>query len=323
MTGSIKEKLLGCPSIKSLRDETSIAKTLSSLGWHSTVGPVYFDVSTNKLREVDVRARRSWVTKSENPIQVNVQLLCETKTMSGYHIIFADSPSQTPKSLLAMSYAVWAGNFGRENQDIMLESFTRAGIEQDSADRLIDSFRQISYPDGFERVQPFKTAPPDVPYSATTFKETSVDKEKELDNSVLWRASLVLNSVMESCRKHFDEETKLEFEFAAKHGVMNNSFIETFAGAYQRRVSGLKLFHPVIVLDASLWMTSGDDIIETSCCRLIQRSATDDAVLWYDVVTRDGFADYAKSVTEYYDNKFIRAGGEASSDVDEILSGIL
>ena len=320
MKESLQDKLISSDSLRSLRDETTIAQSLSELGWNATVGPTYADAITNKSREIDVRARRHWATASKPKLNAKITLLCESKRMDGFHLVFADSPSKIPSRLISMAHTVWLGDSSRENDAMLADILVKLGMKSNNCDRFIDSLESISHPDGSALVSklmisPFKGLP-----SATTFKETSIKSEKDIDNSVLWRACQALNSVMTACKNSLRADIQDDLEFAARFGKLNKTFIKDFTEAYIRKVSVIQIFHPVVVVDAKLWMVRADELEQVPTCRFIQRSASDEEVTWYDVVSRVEFDSYAKTMSKYYEQEFAAIGCDPEPDFDDVMN---
>jgi hypothetical protein len=320
MNESLKEKLINSESLRSLCDETTIALSLSDLGWNATVGPTYTDAITNKVREIDVRGRRHWATASKPKLNAKVTLLCESKRMDGFHLVFADSPAKVPSRLISMAHAVWLGDPSRENDAMLVDILVNVGMKSNNCDRFIDSLESISHPDGSSLVRKLMIPPFNGLPSATTFRETCIEKEKDMDNSVLWRACQALKSVITACKKSIRTDIEDNLELAARFGKLNKTFIRNFTEEYTRSVSIIQIFHPVVVVDAKLWMVRAGTLEQVPTCRFIQRSASDEEITWYDIVSRGEFDSYAKNMTKYYEHEFSSIGCDPEPDFDNIMN---
>jgi hypothetical protein len=85
---SLEEKIKTSTSWNSLLAERQVSDILTEHKWHSVHSSYYTDPDTNKLREIDVIARQTWVRKVKNISNyAQLAMVIECKSAAGYHVI--------------------------------------------------------------------------------------------------------------------------------------------------------------------------------------------------------------------------------------------
>lgn len=300
----LKDKLLKSESLKSLRGEVDISNALAVLGWQVVTGSVYSDPKTSKLREVDSCARRMWRKSSPPHFVANVVIYCESKSMSGFHLVFPPATPPTFNRLLTACHHVWFGSPYPSRRGLLEDIFAGAGVAPNSIHRIIDGLVSISHPNGSALIADMMIDPPQASTHATTFKETNIGGEKDADNSVLWRACSSLSSVLNAASSRLDQSCCEDLSLIGRNGIQHNTFIHDIHAAYLKSVGYVTLYHPIVVVDAQMWELNASDLKPIESCRLIQHSATSLDMTWYDVVHRDAFKPYVTTLTEHYASSF-------------------
>jgi hypothetical protein len=178
-----------------------------------------------------------------------------------------------------------------------------AGISRETTRGVWEWFKRVAYsePDGGSLVGPYLAEPPKTSVHATAFRETNVGAEKDLDNSVLWKSIQGLESILESERRRFIEglqsDLKVTIEVAELDGRDVKQAIQDELG---RRVKHVTLFHPIVVLDAHLWVGNASDLKEVDRVRLVVNTTDVLSRRWFDVVTRQGFSKWLDELAGHY-----------------------
>ena len=174
----IKARLIGSYSVASMAAEQEVIAAFKRGDWWRVEhGSFFRDVTTGKLRELDVRASRHWSTTSK--LDVTLEVLVEVKSMRGYHLVFAPDANGYDD---ASAQRVWLGQAPEAFRSTLIE--TGAGLRIVKEIEVLHS--DLSHPNGVSAIDPLlDIAPPPAQVFATAFRETNVGSEKELDNSVL------------------------------------------------------------------------------------------------------------------------------------------
>jgi hypothetical protein len=263
---------------------------------HVEHGPFFRDPITAKLRELDVRASRTWSSGArETSTHTVLEVLVEVKSLRGYHVIFAPAPNGD-QHISAQRF--WLGDLREQ----LPRALTEAGVDPEVVSRLTTRFRELAYPQEDEMLVHDRVVdPPGASLFATAFRETNIGSEKELDASVLWKAVQGLNSVIDSKRalseSHFLIDLGVVIDVALLDGLDLASTVER---EFARRLRSVTLFHPAVVVDARLWVSRGCELEETECVRFVMQNPEKWPPRWFDVVTRASFARWLDQLTTHY-----------------------
>jgi hypothetical protein len=296
----VKSRLSGSDSVASLRAEQEVVAAFKQLEWWSVEhGPFFRDGATGKLRELDVRASRSWSGGefASAYANANLEVLVEVKSLRGYHIVFAPEPNGCKVS---RAQRAWFGDC----KDRLGGFLTNAGVSSALAGQMVTRFEELAYPKGTMTVHKLVVDPPKAPVFATAFRETNIGAEKDLDSSVLWKAIQGLNSVVESSRErskaHLLSHIKGQIDLALLDGHDLASVIERELANAVRRVT---MFHPTVVLDARLWVSRGRELEEIDHARFSVQEPEKWPARWLDVVTRKSFSQWIDQLTTHYSSR--------------------
>ena len=292
----IKDRLLASDAVTSLMAEQEVVAAFKrSEWWDVQHGGYYRDRETGKLRELDVWARRSWSGPGIDSNVADLELFIEVKSLRDYHIVLAPQPGGQD----TLTQRAWFGHY----QDRLGQFLVDSGVQQELAARMVDRLRELAYPKPKQEMTVSKlvVSPPKAPVYATAFRETNVGKEKELDQSVLWRAIQALTSAVESSRERRDalflDALKGQINVALEDDEDPAPAIER---ELARAVRYVTIFHPVVVVDARLWVSRGDRLEEIDHGRFTVDERDRFPRRWFDIVTRRSFPDWITSLTEHY-----------------------
>jgi hypothetical protein len=293
----LRSKLIGSPAFISLTSEQRIISTLRGLNWKAIHGCFYPDLKTEKLREIDVLAMQQWGRKKSLGAHVNIELILEAKSAKGFHLLFSQLSE-------ASSYRQindeWIGREGT-NHERVFQAIIKAGLDDEHATFILKKFQRLAYPSrGGSRSLGVMPRPAKV--YASAFRETNIGGEKDLDSAVLWKASQSLSSAVAGLKEQYltyclDGWLIPEIEMApALKRDPTAAAIETL----DMLVRSSRLYHPVVVIDAPLWVAEGGDIQSIGWCRFEQLNTSGNSEWWFDVVHSSHFEQYARELTEYY-----------------------
>lgn len=289
-------------ALLSLRMERRICRELQQLKCRVTQSLYYDDPETGKARELDVLAEQIWERKLRSGNQrAFLQILAECKSISGFHLVFS---GQTESDQPILPHQHWIGS---EDESATQRLITQ-GIRPEIRKRLLELFAKTTYPNGFMRTLRLRIIPPDIGLTCSAFRETNIKGEKELDNSVVWRASRALQSSFESLKRNILEG---DLEWISPTWINGYSEKEWFShslSTIERRSRFLWLFHPILIVDCPLWLDSESGLKPIHWCRLrLHGFRTVGEDWWFDVVTLEHIFEYLKILTQHYSSNLRRS----------------
>lgn len=291
---ALRQKLLDCDGVASLRAEQSIAASFARLAWWTVDhGPLYRDSDTGKLRELDVRATRQWVRPGVHSPTVNLNVLVELKSMKGFHVVFA--PSSRPP-LKARAQVAWAGH----SMEKLGDTLRAGGLPPGAVRRALAVFTQSAFPGGEIVFRDLDQSPPSCGSTVTAFRETTIGATKELDASVLWRSVLTLTSAMSASRAQAERLLVSDIPGCIDTAQDAEELQLQLLKMFESSVRVLTIMHPVIVTDARLWLSTEDGLEPTHHVRFVPELPKSWPTSWFDVVERSAFDGWAKATTEHY-----------------------
>jgi hypothetical protein len=262
----LRAKLTGSQAYKSLVAERDVISACKRLGWKVIHSCYYDDPNENKIRELDVLATQTWTKAKGKKRAISVQLclLGECKSAIGYHLLFSDEPF---RSLLTHGrYAHWLGDPGEMNGKI-LNFINSLGLDAAQRIRILNRFEEIAYPRDYAITAPFLVDPMPAPFEPSAYRETNTQGERELENSVLWKAVRSVGSAMKSFQDAFWGTCVSDFNSAVQYATLKGHRIsEELETAFERRVDTVVLFHPVVFIESHLWKMSGQDVEPVQWC---------------------------------------------------------
>ena len=314
-TAHLQAKLLASSSYKAFQAESVLRRLLQDHGWDAFQGTYYRDQNSGKLREIDVLGRATWNLWTHRQLHAVVEVVVEAKTMKGYHLLFA--PFVMPPELAALDAVASPSHLMREwvggdtgNRRYIESILRRCGVDESDVRQLSALVRANAYPDE-ALIKDLMIDPPPVSHYTGAFRETNVGSEKELEASVLWKATTSLMSAVQGLkrtrRRSRLSTAKILAGVAASEGRKDYSLVRN---ALSDAVAGYDQFHPVIVVDASLWHVAEDEIVEAPWCRMIMADSRGYPHFWVDIVHFEQFAAYCEDVLSGYPSAFECVGAE-------------
>lgn len=302
---TLNEKLLRSKAVVTSQMEADVRRMCNANDWQAIQGVYYRDLKHAKYRELDVSATQRWkfVTKDnlgQNP-SITINILAEVKTMSGYHLVFDNLDIKPFLCFQSSVYCDWVGYIENHHKQRMHEIFSYQGIDKNDFPSLIDKISAIAYPEDTVRISELLIQPSQAKFFAGSFRETNIGSEKELENSVLWKACQSLWSSIESFIDDNFEDFFGDLDTNALLARQEND--DTwFEQAIGNHSSSASLFHPVIVTSAKLWRlsSSGKALEEIPSTRLFIQDQRGHVIRWFDVVNFDAFDDWISDVTNQY-----------------------
>ncbi|MGD9523393.1 MAG: hypothetical protein AB7N73_05665 [Gemmatimonadales bacterium] len=300
MTKDIASILQSSDAALSLGAEGHVFAAFQKRGWETAQGVMYLDAATKKYRELDILSQRLWrhPTKAHHGI-TTVRFLVEVKSLGGYHLLL---PRASVDSVLTIATRFWLGDKDRGRYRWLLSALEREGFTIEQCVELVQDFGSSLFPDVKRSPRASAIEPPPIRSTATSFRETNTKITKDLDASVLWRATASLRSVVRSC---FNKEMSINREFIGQAaffaGADPAKRFEEVRKSLRRQALRVTEHHPVVVSDAQMWEVNGKTLTNLDWCRLVQRDAVGDVVFWCDVVHSDSLSRYVDYCTQYYD----------------------
>lgn len=289
----------------SMATEATVARSMASLEWTVTQGAIYTDPKEGKLREIDVLARRAWRTKAVKPKTVFVSMVVECKTMRGFHVLL-DGVRNPYLGFQSVGLAHWIGYSVIDHKNRIRRLLGERNYGREDVIKALHRLDTTAFPGQISRLRGMLVEPPNVE-AFTAFRETNIGTEKDLDNSVLWRAISALDSCTESLLTErmngFFHDLESSIEEHERHGVDK---IRALQFSFEDESRFAWLFHPVIVTDARLWAmrSNGDLPVELRAARYVRSDGIHGINKWFDVVQRDHFEAYFTAATQHYNRSF-------------------
>ena len=303
----VRKRLLASPAVQSLAAETELTRTLVRAGWRAHQSVYYQDMRSGKIREVDIVASSvCFRTVTHGDQNVAVDLVIEAKTMRDFHIVFAlQRGAAVPRTGVQTQ---WLG-YRDEPPEQLVGSI---GLGPAHVTAVARRLKKIAFPSNFMRVGTLSINPPLAPVEATAFRETNIGSDRELESSVLWRGiqsvASAIDSDIERIRANDIHDLKVAVESAegdAKRAV------EYVVAQLTSQLNSLDVFHPIVVLEAPLWVLDSNRLKPVTWCRL-HWNAGGYSERWVDVVSRKEFGSFLERITRHYDGRLRMARATSS-----------
>lgn len=311
---ALEQKLKNSASFYSLVSEQTLRKRLTKSGWTAVQGSFYQDTESRKLREIDVIGSRLWTQKLKSGDRtVKLFVVAEIKSVRGFHFLFSPWSAkylmQKPSFLHGNRY--WMGDED-ECDTTVSARLTKLGLPPDKVAWLLKKAGKFAFPRHFARIGRLAIDPPTTAIQSSAFRETNIGGEKDWENSVLWKASMSLQSTVaglrESARNLYLENLELPIRYEESEPKKLNGALEHL----QLGVSFLELYHPVHVTDAMLWLVDGKQLQPLDWCRFIRLNTYGHPEWWFDVVNSDHVEKYVTQITGYYKKQFKKVKASAN-----------
>lgn len=301
---TLSETLKHSEAYKSLRAEQIVAASLTKYGWRTTHGPYYVDIQTGKARELDVAAHAYWQKeRAGGELTARVNLFVEVKTNSDFHILCAGRTKDVPSF---GSNEFWIGYSLEAHQTIKNRLAGRDYKTEDVLDYL-HRVEKLSFPKNHMRTAVLRLKPPPARYAFSTFRETNGKIEKELDNSVLWRATLGVRSAVRAAQREKIDGLAIDFESDVEVARRYKRPLTEAIGSIESHARRIDLYLPVVVLQSRIWSAESESPVQLDWVRLVQHGTFGSGEDWIDVVNLDHLEAYLKTQVEHFESAFKRA----------------
>lgn len=295
----IRSLLWSSASVRSLESERAIIAVIEKLGWSTSHAAYYADPISGKTREIDVVARACWRRQHQvGELRACLNLVFEAKSNAGYHLVFA--PTEVKR--IAM-HEHWIG-FDDTTRKAVLKGLETIGVRSEQLRTLDTEIRHAASPnDGPVLIHNLRAKAPPAPFYASAYRETNVGNEKELENSVLWRAGQALNSVVRSYKTHiFGHEMGDMTAFTAEAIKAGDSPMDEALKWITGFLRDYYMFHPILVIDSPMWAVKGKEFEPLQWCRFIQTELGGTYEWWFDVVHSASLETYMSELAQHYRN---------------------
>ena len=187
----------------------------------------------------------------------------------------------------------------------IFQIFKEKGLKFDQINRLNIAFKNISFPNEVAILANVMIDPPPASHLASAYRETNIGNTKNLDNSVLWRASQALYSAFRSLKQGLlDFHTEGIISSLEDKTLPHSNIEKDILTWFDYHIHMLDIFHPVVVTDSMLWLKDELSVKQIEWCRFVQLSPNSIVTFWFDVVRHPYFDNYAKEVSSYYRKSF-------------------
>jgi hypothetical protein len=274
MTGDIREKLFNSETAETIRMESSISDFLSRMKWEVVPSYYYTDLSTEKLREIDVYALRTFhvprLKKFIGAPLVNVHLICECKTLSGSNVIVV--PSRTKQNFKrVLKFWIGYNDNIRQISSLIYKAFQIGNVS--SKKEIYDFLLNKAYP----HEEQFVSSPigaavnislPKVDVECNIFRETKSGAELKEGESSVWRTTQSLFSSTDAIFKSEKERFHNNFEDSNLE-VDNVAEVASWAAfmAFENLLRQ-SYFHPFLVTKAKIWTLEENGVVPVESARI-------------------------------------------------------
>lgn len=300
----LRNKLANSPAMRSLVMEQGVGKALQGRKWTVSQSTYYIDLEENKIREIDVLAEQRWMIPRDDDQErdfLNLHLVIECKSAKGYHLLFGPEIGLVAEFSDKLHRA-WLGY--EDNSALVAQTLAAGQLSEAQVACALQDFFDIAAPDGKYRNLALDISPPGAVSRASAFRETNIGHEKDLDTSVLWRASLALMSAVESLKRNSVKWKLEKIRYAADRAKKDAEELGiepsgTLATVFINALEEVHIFHPIVVIDSMLWKAESAELESLNWCRL-KFTISGGSDWWCDVVQVAHFTDYATAVTKHY-----------------------
>ncbi|HXO29660.1 MAG TPA: hypothetical protein VOA80_20075 [Thermoanaerobaculia bacterium] len=301
-TVSLAHRIVDSDAFASLRREQRIHERFHALGWSSINGAYYRDAQSEKYREIDVLASRMWKRTYRYTEQlVRVRMVVEAKSIKGFHLLLGGHVS----SDMGYDHRFWPGN-DYPLHERLRQALVKNDLLEVQVRWAMNQLEKLAFPGDSASVSRLLIPPPPAPRSASTFRETNIHGTKELDSSVLWRASQSLSSAVKALKEELRDyhlgwmTAPLECSPKPLEGPPKGEDVADLRNSFRRQLGMVDIFHPIAVVEAHLWMPVGSSVERVPSCRFLQLGSLGTPTWWVDIVDYEALPQFLKATTNYY-----------------------
>lgn len=306
----LHSRLKASNSVASLRAELGLISIMRAHQWRCHHGAFYQDPVENKLREIDVLATQTWTRQTKRREETSyLQVIVEAKSAKDWQIVF--SSDQSADDTCGYATRVWSGFIDADRYSWIRDPLLSIGATEKEIPLLIDEFEKQAFLNGMA-IMPPNVEPPPASHIVTAFRETNIGNEKDLDNSVLWRAMSGLRSTTRALEIAIEKYHADWFGDPNMKKKTGQTFMEHFKYICDISLGRVDIYHPIIVIDSSLWLVDAQSLSPISSCRFHQLDHTGSVTWWCDVVQSTEFATHVDSLSRHYAKAFKRSRSKLS-----------
>lgn len=298
----LAKALLNSNAFNSLSVEGEVFEIASKYFPRASQSPYFTDIDTGKLREIDIVAQARYGNTKKNKLYCSVYFIIECKSNKNFNII---ASGQDPDSnRYVMDCVIWAGadvNNRFEKTRKLLASFF---LDNDYINDCLQVLTNIFYrKDGTRKTL---AAEPEIfsnISSYPSFRETNIKDEKDIENSVLWRAFQSLSSAQEAFKQDVSEAYEKAILNFGEYKVNNKLYkLElSLDDTLGYLASSIDIIQKIVVIDSPLWKRTNNNIIEPiKYFRLLRQKIGMGYMDFVDVVNRKYFSEYMEVVSSHY-----------------------
>lgn len=195
----LKSKLLKSDAFKSLSQEMIVQTQFQKTKWPVVNSCYYQDQKENKIREIDIVATTGMGLRRKYGV-TRIHAVAECKSMSGFHVIANQWLDLTTEDRIVNEDPIsfsWFGN-QKGNREFVVKAMTDCEVPPESVLQLMADFDLWFYPNQPKEIWRLVFGTYGNWAGCSGFKETNIGSDKNLDNSVIWRASQALKSAVNS-----------------------------------------------------------------------------------------------------------------------------
>lgn len=301
---TIEKKLGRSDAYRSLRSEKVISSCVERHGWRSRQGPYYTDAKTGKSREIDLVGSAYWKKSLKSgDLVARVNLFIEVKSNSDFHVVCAGAADHQKHF---NSNEHWIG-YSQEALNRIESALTKFNMGFEQVKKILQRVENIAFPRNIMRTSSLRISPHPASESYSAFRETNGSTEKDLDNSVLWRAVLALKSAIQSAQADLVDGLLGDLATDLEVARRKNKPFESMLLSVESNACRLNLYVPVVVIQSRIWSADGEVPRELEWVRLVQYSTFGAAEGWVDVVNQRHFDKYIEAVSAHYGSAFKRS----------------
>lgn len=324
MTDDLASRLRKLDAVSSLVMEREVADKLRALGWNAVHGFFYQDAESGKYREVDVSATifsDAFEDVSVDEFNLTMVVECKSGTESNLIVVPYVSPGHVPPEMDLTPVITTRHRVMETIRSDLHGEIAEHFPVPDAIEANNTLWRRYNDFAASVELEEASIAPPRSSLLTTTYRETSGIKEKDTDNSVLWRAYLGVYSAITALESQFLQYAS-EKVCRTFHEVWDQerNIYKALSAAISCAFGLSQQYHPVIVTHARLWMLDDDNHLrEVLQFRFLQVDSLGLPVRWIDVVNVNAFGAFAEAGTEHYRSRLEMMGLTAAQRLYSFL----
>ena len=166
---------------------------------------------------------------------------------------------------------------------------------------------RVAFPRHKMRTSTLRIEPPPVEHCFSAFRETNGKSEKDLDNSVLWRAVLALRSAVASSKAERIDGLACDFNVDLEVARRQKLPFKSALGTIDIHARSIYLYLPIVIIQSRIWSAHSTNPEELRWARLIQNGTFGDTQDWVDVVNFSYLEEYLRTQSNHFEYAFRKA----------------